>query len=168
MLDRRKFLKIGASLSALPLIPSLSAGKTVEASKVSLGLVKNGEVITAAHWGILKLTIKDGKIVKSEPWEKVTKMDNPLQHYTADMVYKSRVKYPYVRKSYLENPDNPKPELRRKDEFVRVSYDEAVKLIAKELKKTRDRKAQVRFLMEAMAGNQVEICKTHASCFIDF
>lgn len=66
---------------------------------------------------------------------KVTKMDNPLQHYTADMVYKSRVKYPYVRKSYLENPDNPKPELRRKDEFVRVSYDEAVKLIAKELKK---------------------------------
>ncbi len=27
MLDRRKFLKIGASLSALPLIPSLSAGK---------------------------------------------------------------------------------------------------------------------------------------------
>lgn len=51
MLDRRKFLKIGASLSALPLIPSLSAGKTVEASKVSLGLVKNGEVIAAAHWG---------------------------------------------------------------------------------------------------------------------
>ena len=125
-------------------------------------------MITAAHWGILKLAIKDGKIVKSEPWGKVTKMDNPLQHYTADMVYKSRVKYPYVRKSYLENPDNPKPELRRKDEFVRVSYDEAVKLIAKELKKTRDRKAQVRFLVEAMTGNQVEICKTHASCFIDF
>lgn len=73
-----------------------------------------------------------------------------------------------MRKSYLENPDNPKPELRRKDEFVRVSYDEAVKLIAKELKKTRDRKAQVRFLVEAMTGNQVEICKTHASCFIDF
>lgn len=97
-------------------------------------------MITAAHWGILKLTIKDGKIVKSEPWEKVTKMDNPLQHYTADMVYKSRVKYPYVRKCYLENPDNPKPELRGKDEFVRVSYDEAIKLIAKELKKTRDSK----------------------------
>lgn len=99
---------------------------------------------------------------------KVTKMDNPLQHYTADMVYKSRVKYPYVRKSYLENPDNPKPELRGKDEFARVSYDEAVKLIAKELKKTRDRKVQVRFLVEAIAGNQVEICKTHASYFIDF
>lgn len=89
-------------------------------------------------------------------------MDNSLQHYTADMVYKSRVKYPYVRKSYLENPDNPKPELRGKDEFVRVSYDEAIKLIAKELKKQGIVKVQVRFLVEAMAGNQVEICKTHA------
>lgn len=140
MLDRKKFLKIGAALSTLPLIPTLGAGKSAEATKVSLGLVKNGEVITAAHWGALKLTIKNGKIVKSEPWEKATNMDNPLQHYTADMVYKSRVKYPYVRKSYLEDPDNPKPELRGKEEFVRVSYDEAIKLIAKELKKTRDTK----------------------------
>ncbi|MBX2079262.1 molybdopterin guanine dinucleotide-containing S/N-oxide reductase [Campylobacter peloridis] len=139
-LDRRKFLKIGAGLSVLPLVPSLVMGKSVEASTINSGLVKNGSVITAAHWGILKLTIKDGVVVKSEPWEKVTQIDNPLQHYTADMIYKSRVKYPYVRKSYLQNPDNPKPELRGKEEFVRVSYDEAIKLIAKELKKTRDKK----------------------------
>ncbi|EAK0793605.1 molybdopterin guanine dinucleotide-containing S/N-oxide reductase [Campylobacter lari] len=139
-LDRRKFLKIGAGLSVLPLVPSLAMGKNVEASSINSGLVKNGSVITAAHWGILKLTIKDGVVVKSEPWEKVTQIDNPLQHYIPDMIYKSRVKYPYVRKSYLENPDNPKPELRGKEEFVRVSYDEAIKLIAKELKKTRDQK----------------------------
>ncbi len=158
MLDRRKFLKI---------VASLSAGKTVEASKVSR-TCKKWRSDHRSTLGILKLTIKDGKIVKSEPWEKVTKMDNPLQHYTADMVYKSRLKYPYMRKSYLENPDNPKPELRGKDEFVRVSYDEAIKLIVKELKKQGIVKVQVRFLVEAMAGNQVEICKTHASCFIDF
>lgn len=47
MLDRRRFLKIGAALSTLPLIPTLGAGKSAEATKVSLGLVKNGEVITA-------------------------------------------------------------------------------------------------------------------------
>lgn len=64
MLDRRRFLKIGAALSTLPLIPTLGAGKSVEATKVSLGLVKNGEVITAAHWGILKLTIKMVKSLK--------------------------------------------------------------------------------------------------------
>lgn len=95
-------------------------------------------------------------------------MDNPLQHYTADMVYKSRVKYPYVRKSYLENPDNPKPELRGKDEFVRVSYDEAIKLIAKELKKQEKLRVQVLFLVEVMVGNQVVICKMLEYYYIDF
>lgn len=140
MLDRRNFLKASVSLSALSFIPTFGITKNIEASKVSLGIVKNGEIVTAAHWGILKLTIKDGKVIKSEPWEKITKMDNPLQHYTSDLIYKSRIKYPYVRKSYLENPDDPKRELRGKDEFVRVSYKEALNLIAKELKKTREQK----------------------------
>lgn len=140
MLDRRNFLKASASLSALSFMPTFGMTKSIEASKVSLGIVKNGEIVTAAHWGILKLTIKDGKVIKSEPWEKITKMDNPLQHYTSDLIYKSRIKYPYVRKSYLENPDDPKRELRGKDEFVRVSYKEALNLIAKELKKTREQK----------------------------
>jgi len=52
------------------------------------------------------------------------------------MIYKSRIKRPAVRKSYLENPDNPKPELRGKDEWVEVPYEEAIKLVARELKKT--------------------------------
>ncbi|KAA6225208.1 MULTISPECIES: molybdopterin guanine dinucleotide-containing S/N-oxide reductase [unclassified Campylobacter] len=140
-LDRRKFLKRGAILGAsLPVLPSLANSASIKAEKINSGLVKNGTIITAAHWGILKLSIKDGVVVKSEPFEKITKMDNPLQHYTPDMIYKSRVRFPYVRKSYLENPDNPKRELRGKEEFVRVSYKQAIELIAKELKKTRDSK----------------------------
>ncbi|TQR30937.1 trimethylamine-N-oxide reductase TorA [Campylobacter sp. MIT 99-7217] len=139
-IDRRKFLKIGAAgVGALSLAPNLLANG-VEASKVSLGLVQNGTIVTAAHWGVLKLTIKNGKVVKSEPYEKLTKMDNPLWYQTPDMIYKSRVRFPYVRKSYLENPDKPKPELRGKEEFVRVSYEDAIKLIAKELAKTRRQK----------------------------
>lgn len=168
MLDRRKFLKISTSLSTLTFLPHTLMAKNIEASKVSLGLVKNGQIITAAHWGILKLTIKDGKIIKSEPWEKITKNDNTLQHYTADMVYKSRIKYPYVRKSYLENPDHPKPELRGKDEFVRVSYDQAIKLIAKELKKQGMIRVQMLFLAEVMVGNLAEICIIAVYYFTDF
>lgn len=141
MLDRRKFLKTAAGLSAaLPLLPSLASGKTIPATAINSGLVQNGSVITAAHWGVLKLTIKDGKVVKSEPWKKFQDTDNPLWHYTPDMIYKSRVRFPYVRKSYLANPDKPKPELRGKEEFVRVSYEQAIKLIAKELAKTRKQK----------------------------
>lgn len=129
-MKRRSFLKLGASLSIIPMLPGCAASNAVEH-------IKDGEVITAAHWGTLKLTVKDGKVVKSEPYKKRSEIYNALQYYTPDMIYKSRVKYPYVRKSYLENPNNPKPELRGKDEWVRVSYEKAIALIAEELKKTR-------------------------------
>lgn len=141
MLDRRRFLKTTAGLSAaLPLLPSLVSGKTTPVKTINSGLVKNGSVITGAHWGVLKLTIKDGKVTKSEPWAKLTNTDNPLWYQTPDMIYKSRVRHAYVRKSYLANPDKPKPELRGKEEFVQVPYEDAIKLAAKELLKTRKQK----------------------------
>jgi len=143
-LKRRNVLKFAALFAAVPFIDvvtsrgQLLAGTIV---KFSTKLVQNGEVLTAAHWGMLKLTIKDGVIVKSEPYQKVSGIENSLQHHTQDLVYaKDRVKYPMVRKSYLKDPNNPKPELRGNDEWVRVSYDDAIKLISTELKKTRKEK----------------------------
>lgn len=143
-LKRRNLLKFAALFAAVPFIDvvtsrgQLLAGTIV---KFSTKLVLDGEVLTAAHWGMLKLTIKDGEIVKSEPYQEVSGIENSLQHHTHDLVYaKDRVKYPMVRKSYLKDPNNPKPELRGSDEWVRVTYDEAIKLIAKELKKTKEDK----------------------------
>ena len=138
-LQRRNVLKGGAALAAAPLFSSVTASNLLGA-ELNTANVRNGEVLTAAHWGMLKVSVKDGKIVKSEPFQKTSEVYNPLQHYTADMVYKSRIKYPMVRKSYLENPDSPKPELRGKDGWVRVRYEDAIKLVARELKKTRKQK----------------------------
>lgn len=135
-LSRRQTLKTLGVVATLPLVMQTGLFASENVSK-NIKFIKDGEVVTGAHWGILKLTIKDGKIIKSEPYKKTSNIKNPFQEYTADLVYaKDRIKYPYVRKSYLENPDNPKRELRGADEWVRVSYDEAIKLIAKELKKT--------------------------------
>lgn len=139
-LDRRKFLKASAAIGVGAGILGIGCDDKKATSIKPGGLIQNGKVTTAAHWGILDLTIKDGKCVKSEPWEKVQDTDNPLWYQTPDMIYKSRVRFPYVRKSYLENPDSPKPELRGKEEFVRVSYEDAIKLVAKELRKTYDKK----------------------------
>ena len=44
----------------------------------------------------------------------------------------------YVSKRAAKLLNNPKPNLRGKDEWVRVPYEKAIKLIANELKKTRD------------------------------
>ena len=111
-------------------------------AKFSTDLVLNGDVVTGAHWGVLKATLKDGKIVSSGNALE-SDIKNPLHSTIADLVYApSRVKYPMVRKSYLENPSSPKPELRGADEWVRVSYDEAIALIARELKATYKQKGK--------------------------
>lgn len=136
MMKRRSFLKLGAAISAAPAVLNLNAF----ADTPSASVPKNGNIKTAAHWGMLDVEIKDGKIVGSKPVQKTSQIYNALQYYTADMVYKSRIKYPMVRKSYLQNPDSPRPELRGKDEWVRVRYEDAIKLVARELKKTRKTK----------------------------
>jgi|TARA_R110002033_G_scaffold138808_3_gene177907 trimethylamine-N-oxide reductase (cytochrome c) len=141
---RRGLLKVVALFAAVPFIDTITKrGELVAGTiaKFSTSLVENGEVLTAAHWGILKLTIKNGKVVKSEPYQKTSNIENSLQHYTDDLIYaKDRIKYPMVRKSYLKDPNNPKPELRGNDEWVKVSYEDAIKLISTELKKTRKEK----------------------------
>lgn len=142
---RRSVLKLAVLFAAVPFIDAVTnRGKLLAAGTVatfSTTLVKNGEILTAAHWGMLKLTIKDGKIIKSEPYQKVSEIENSLQYHTQDLVYaKDRIKYPMVRKSYLKDPSNPKPHLRGSEEWVKVSYDEAIKLISTQLKKTREDK----------------------------
>ena len=142
---RRSVLKLAVLFAAVPFIDAVTnRGKLLAAGAVatfSTTLVKNGEILTAAHWGMLKLTIKDGKIIKSEPYQKVSEIENSLQYHTQDLVYaKDRIKYPMVRKSYLKDPSNPKPHLRGSEEWVKVSYDEAIKLISTQLKKTREDK----------------------------
>ncbi len=138
--NRRRFLKASALFAAIPLLDSAQQRGKLFASEstfhYSTNLVQNGEVITGAHWGILKATIKDGKVISSQN-AIPNKTLNPLQTVTSDLIYaESRIRYPMVRKSYLENPDSNKSHLRGKDEWVRISYEDAIKLIAGELKKT--------------------------------
>lgn len=130
-MQRRSFLKFSAALSGVAMLPSGVFAKSYK------DLVKTGKITTAAHWGILDVEVEDGKVLNSSSHIKVSPLDNPLQKFTKDLIEKSRVKHAYVRKSYLENPDSPKPELRGAEEFVKVKYEDAIKLVAKELKKTR-------------------------------
>ena len=139
-MERRSFLKASAIFASLPLIDNVAKRGGLMAMGAKGGfateLVQNGEVITGAHWGILKVKVENGKVVSSQN-AIPNKTLNPLQTVTSDLIYAdSRVLYPMVRKSYLENPKSPKPELRGKDEWVRVSYEDAIKLVANELKAT--------------------------------
>lgn len=79
--------------------------------------------------------MRDGRVVSIAP---VIELDQRptemLLHGVLDRTYdKTRVNYPMVRKSYLEGwrTGDTKPELRGKEEFVRVDWDTALKLTAK-------------------------------------
>ncbi|HBV7431224.1 TPA: molybdopterin-dependent oxidoreductase, partial [Citrobacter freundii] len=87
-----------------------------------------GVILTAARWGAVYVEVKDGKVVSSKGALPKT-VPNSLQQTAPDQVHTNiRVKYPMVRKSYLENPGKADGK-RGNDPFVRVSWEQALKLI---------------------------------------
>ncbi|MGF1788816.1 molybdopterin guanine dinucleotide-containing S/N-oxide reductase [Photobacterium swingsii] len=129
-ISRRSFLKgAGATAGALAI-------SNVTAMPVYANERTGSAVLTAQRWGALLVTVKDGKIVSSTNALPQT-VENSLQSTAADQVHtKARVKYPMVRKGFLANPEQPAGK-RGDDEFVRVSWDEALNLIHKQESRIR-------------------------------
>ncbi|MBF0751282.1 MULTISPECIES: trimethylamine-N-oxide reductase TorA [unclassified Pasteurella] len=135
--QRRDFLKntslgvAGASLSGGMMGAVLSKRAVASAPELKT-------VVTAAHWGPIGVVVQDGKAVKSgaaiEP-----AIPNELQTVVTDQLYsETRVKYPMVRKGYLENPGNSDTTMRGRDEWVRVSWEQALDLVHNQLHKVRE------------------------------
>ena len=130
---RRDFLKnsslgvAGASVLGGGVVGSLvSAEATAAESKT---------IVTAAHWGPIGVVVENGKAVKSGPAIEPV-IANELQSVVPEQLYsETRVKYPMVRKGYLEG--NKDTTLRGHDEWVRVSWDKAFELVANEFKRIR-------------------------------
>lgn len=121
-LTRRSFLK-GAGATASAIVISSVAPMPVFAEQRS-----GSAVLTAGRWGAMLVEVKDGKIVSSTN-ALPQSVPNSLQTSAPDQAHtKARVKYPMVRKGFLANPQKPDGK-RGDDEFVRVSWDKALKLI---------------------------------------
>lgn len=94
-------------------------------------------VLTAAHWGPM-LVETDGETVLSSRGALPTNHPNSLQTVVRDQVHsKTRVRFPMVRKGFLASPDRPQG-VRGEDEFVRVSWDDALALIHQQHKRIRE------------------------------
>ena len=135
--NRRDFLKktslgvAGASLSG-GVVGSVIAPNAAAAES------SMQTVVTAAHWGPLGVVVQDGKVVKSGPAIDPV-VPNELQSVVADQLYsETRVKYPMVRKGFLANPGKSDTTMRGRDEWVRVSWDEALDLVHNQLKRVRE------------------------------
>lgn len=125
-ISRRDFLKRSAAATAVVCSNPLIA--------------KEGKLKSIPHASNLGAFYADvdesGKIVKIRPQVSDKDSKYPGSEAWIDRVYSdTRIKYPCVRKSYLEGKNSP--ELRGKEEFVRVSWDDAMKLIVKKLQSVK-------------------------------
>ncbi len=128
-LTRRRFLESAASITALAAVaPSVLAAGTARAAT-------DGEVISGSHWGAFHATVKDGRWTAIRGWEKDTHPSHQLDGVLDSVYSPTRIKYPMVRRAYLENGPGSSVETRGADDFVRVSWDEALDLVTAEFKR---------------------------------
>ena len=101
--------------------------------------VAETSVLTASHWGIVRATVRDGRIVRVAPFE-LDRAPSPNLDRLANLPYSpSRIRYPMVREGYLKakavSASNAHRANRGKEKFVRVSWDEALDLVASEIRR---------------------------------
>src|SRR5579871_1515356 len=125
--SRRQMIELSGAALAATLVPGLAAAN------------EEKTVLTATHWGVVEAVTRDGRLVKALPFAKDA---NPTRMITAlaDAVHSgSRISYPMVRKGFLKDGATGDRTLRGRDEFVRVSWDQALDLVAGELKRVKEK-----------------------------
>ncbi|ELR66935.1 Trimethylamine-N-oxide reductase [Photobacterium marinum] len=143
-LSRRRFLKSAAALAAVPainsILPKTALAKAVEEALPHFRYTKTAHkgILSAAHWGAFQGVVKDGKMIDA-----IAIDDDPAPNELIKMVphqvhAKNRVKYPMVRRNYLEGGAGARKEKRGNDEWVRVSWDKATELVAGEITRLQE------------------------------
>ena len=129
-LTRRKFISKTGTVSFVTMAaPSFMGRSQAEAA--------SREVLTGAHWGVMKAKVEGGRFVEAIPFAK-DPLPTSLVEYTPDMVYsQSRIRHPMVRGGFLKEGPKSNSGKRGRDAFVQVSWDKALELVASELKRVR-------------------------------
>ncbi len=122
--SRRNFLKDLALSSAA--VASMKADELLSPVQ---------KVAHASNFGPFYALTQDGKIIDILP-HPMDKRPTAMTKMWLDRVYSpTRIKYPCVRKSYLEGKLGHE-KLRGKEEFVRVSWDKALELAYNKIQET--------------------------------
>ena len=125
-ISRRGFLKTAAAASVAGVGLKLFGVDQVFGADTVL-------IPHATHYGPFNAVVRDGVLVGVQPLKHYDAMPTEmlLEGVVSRTYHPTRVKYPMVRRSYLENPTgDTRPHLRGREPFVRVSWDEALALVA--------------------------------------
>ncbi len=91
--------------------------------------------LTSSHWGVYELVVEEGRLSALKPF--VEDPDpSPIGHSIIDLLDdKTRIDTPVIRESWFNGGYGTAPNRRGSDRFVKVSWDEAENLVAKELER---------------------------------
>lgn len=135
-MTRRGFLQGATTFGAVAAIaPSILKPS---AAWASTNASATREVMSGSHWGVFWANVEDGIWNAVRPWEKDPHPSHQLDGVMDSVYSPSRIKYPMVRKAWLEGGPGASTETRGSDDFVRISWDEALDLIAGELKRVSE------------------------------
>ena len=163
-LTRRQFIKgsvvVAASAAALASFGCSSGTSVVEVDHAPVvNPEEGGTWVSAACWHncggrcMNKVMVKDGAVIRQKtddthedsfeyPQQRgcVRGRAQQQQCFGAD-----RLQYPMKRKSW--SPDNPNGDMRGKDEWERISWDDAIKYVADQFKTIKEKYGNQAFLI---------------------
>ena len=91
----------------------------------------------STHWGTYETSKKNGNNIKINKWSKDPDPSNFGLGFLKAARSDLRIDQPYIRKEWLQNRDNKK-NLRGLDEFVPVSWEEAIEITSSELQNIKN------------------------------
>nr|WP_295974838.1 molybdopterin-dependent oxidoreductase [uncultured Bacillus sp.] len=150
VLSRRKFIGWSAAITATTAGIAGNGLKKVKAEESKKMKEKEGEWITAACWHncggrcLNKVLVADGVVIRQKTDD--THPDSPDypqqrgcqrgRSQRKQVFGTDRLKYPMKRKNW--SPGGGKKELRGKDQWVRISWEEALDIVANETKRIKE------------------------------
>ena len=132
-ITRRTFLWQGGAvlggLTAAPLLGALPVSAATDPAEVMK--------LNNAHWGLFTAAVVDGRVVRTLPFAK-DPHPNTMVTVMPDLLYgPARVKYPMIRQGFYRDRSRSDTTRRGNEPFVRVSWDEALDIVAGELKRVK-------------------------------
>ncbi len=92
-------------------------------------------MLTSTHWGVYDVIVEGGEIARVVPFDKDPDPSPIGQSLRGTVTGPTRIRRPAVRRSYLESGPGTATHQRGAEPFVEVSWDEALTLVANELKR---------------------------------